>query len=177
MRVDMASATPDNAALETPEADDDVRTADKKNETLTEAVLRIQKKFREPLKGVVLDRRLLIERLRLERKVMEGWMTFVNSMVLFLVVTLVLLLEQRADLKLDIQTSAERTFELESLKDIRSIPEFQEYLSTASQRTRTLQPLSTEYFWDEQGTIRLCVHRIPTRPRCKPSTLFTKRGF
>ena len=106
-------------------------------------------------KGLVLDRTLLIDRLKLERKVTEGWFIFLNALVLFVITICASMMEQRAGTKYETRKFLERTLDLPQLEDIRSTSEFQQYIRDASTRSRSMQALSSDYFSDERGTIKL----------------------
>ena len=64
--------------------------------TFVSAVERIRQFVRSSayLKGIELDRQLLIDRLTLERRVIHGWMSFMSSLVLFTIFCMVLVVEQ-----------------------------------------------------------------------------------
>ena len=88
-------------------------------------------------------------------QVLDGWLNFVNSLLLFMLIAIVLLIEQRASEKFGVLTSLKRTLGLERLADIRTAAEFNDYIYFASERGRSMQPLSSNYFDDEHGTIKL----------------------
>ena len=157
--VDVESSKPISSAQTEAEADAEVRIVGEhmrgqRDQKFVAAVTRIQQKFLRR-HSIELDRKLLLDRLRLEQKVWDGWFVFVNALILFVVVILVLIIGSVSQVRLEIQTSLERTLDLQKLIAIRTPAEFQDYLHVVSKRGRTMQPLSSDYFSDTEGTIKL----------------------
>ena len=106
---------------------------------------------------LALDRQSLVMRLRLERNVIGGCFDFMNTSLIFIVVVLLLLIDQRARVKLKIQRHLDLTFGVGDHDDgsVSSVAGFQDFLSRVSARARGMQPLSSTYFGDSQGSVSL----------------------
>ena len=103
-----------------------------------------------------LKREMLLERLELELNLQRGLRLLLLCIALFVLVVYSMVVESTSPFRLGLLQTFKTVFLLDdSLADIKTLRAFKEYMKTLNQQTRLLMPLSTEYFSEHDGEIRI----------------------
>jgi hypothetical protein len=103
-----------------------------------------------------LKRMYLLERLQLELDLIRGLRLLALCLVLFALVCYAAVLESVSDARLGLMNTYKTVFNLDDgLADIKTADDLQSYLQLLSARSRLLQPLSSVYFGDAEGEIKI----------------------
>ena len=105
---------------------------------------------------VQMKRKYLVERLQLELDLIRGLRLLGLCMALFALVCYASILESVSDARLGLMNTYKTIFNLDdSLADIKTTEGLQSYLKLLSARSRLLQPLSSQYWLDAEGEIKI----------------------
>ena len=120
------------------------------------AAIRIQRRFLQFIfeRGAV-SRVRVISRLKIEMSIRHSLLALFVSFILFMALSVVLFESDIPQSKMNIKKSLDRTFNLETLADIREVSELRDYLKQVAAQSLTLQPSSSVYFKDEESQARL----------------------
>ena len=103
-----------------------------------------------------LKREMLLERLELELNLQRGLRLLLLCIALFVLVVYSMVVESTSPFRLGLLQTFKTVFLLDdSLADIKTLRAFKDYMKTLNQQTRLLMPLSTEYFSEHGGEIRI----------------------
>ena len=115
----------------------------------------------------------VVSRLTVELGIRHSLLTFIITLVLFLLISVLLVVDQAPVAKMDLKKALERTFKLDALDDIRTVNEFRDYLKVFSAASRVLQPASSLYFMERESQALLLPPaetaediRPPSQPSC-----------
>jgi hypothetical protein len=98
----------------------------------------------------------LLERLELELDMQRGFRLFLLCSILFILVVYAQMIEGDGLKRLGLLQTFKTIFLLDdSLADIKTLRGLKDYMGTVSKQSRLLMPLSSEYFSEQEGEIRL----------------------
>ena len=103
-----------------------------------------------------LCRTSLLDRLELEVDLQRGLRLLLLCLALFCVVIYLNILESQSDIQLGLLNTYQKLFQLDdSLADITTASELKEFLQMVSKQSRQLMPISSEYFVEDEGEIKV----------------------
>ena len=103
-----------------------------------------------------LKREMLLERLELELNLQRGLRLLLLCIALFVLVVYSMVIESTSPYRLGLLQTFKTVFLLDdSLAHIKTLRAFKDYMKTLNQQTRLLMPLSTQYFSEHNGQVKV----------------------
>lgn len=105
---------------------------------------------------ISLDRKNLLTRIVMERDLRNGLLSLMTTLALFSLVVYSAILEGASPARLGLMQTFQSVLSLDdSLAEIKTLDDLQGYMAQLSRQCRLLQPLSTAYFSEHDGEVKL----------------------